>query len=110
MRFFRLKWLQRILLFPLLVLLSAGLVDLVEQQGDGEGELVIHATQFFGKLTSSLQESKIKFGFDVVSVSVVTALRKIISDDYISGVSIGRLPVYLPTYTSRGPPCLIAIL
>lgn len=110
MRFFRLKWLQRILLCPLLVLLIAGLVDSIEQQGDGEVELVIHATKFFGKLTSSLKENQGKYGFDVVSVPAVRILTRIISDDSIWESSVAPFSVNLPTYSSRGPPRFIAIL
>lgn len=110
MRFFRSTWLQRILLFLLLVLLSAGPFGFIEQQGDGKDELVIHNTQFLAKLSSFLQQPQIKYGFDVVHVSVVTIFKKIISDDYIPGTSFDPLSDDLSTHPSRGPPRLIAIL
>ena len=110
MRFLRSTWLQRILLFLLLVLLNAGPFGFIAQQGDGKDELVIHATQCFAKLSSPLQQPQIKYGFDVVHVSVVTIFKKIISDDYIPGTSFDPLSDDLPTHPSRGPPRLIAIL
>ncbi len=110
MRFFRSIWLQRILLFLWLFLLSAGPFDFIEEQGGGKDDLVIHATQFLAKLSSPLQQVQIKYGFDVVHVSVVTIFKKIISDDYIPGTSIDPLSVDLLTYPARGPPRLITIL
>ena len=110
MRFFRSTRLQRILIFLLLVLLSAGPFDFIEQQGDRKDEFVIHATQFLPELSSLLQQPQIKYGFDVVHVSVVTIFKKIISDDYIPGTSFDPLSDDLPTHPSRGPPRLITIL
>jgi hypothetical protein len=110
MRFFRSTWLQRILLFLLLVLLNAGPFGFIQQQGDGKDELVIHATQFLPELSSRLQQPQIKYSFDVVHVSVVTIFKKIISDDYIPGTSFDPISADLLTYPSRGPPRFIAIL
>lgn len=110
MRFFRSTWLQRVLPFLLLVLLNAGPFGFIQQQGDGKDEFVIHATQFLAKLSSLLQQPQIKYGFDVVHVSVVTIFKKIISDDYIPGTSFDPLSVDLLTYLSRGPPRLITLL
>ena len=110
MRFFRSTWLQRILLFVLLVLLSAGPFGFIEQQGDRKDEFVIHATQFLPELSSILQQPQINYGFDVVHVSVVTIFNKITSDDYIPGTSCDPLSADLLTYPSRGPPRLITIL
>ena len=94
----------------MLLLLSAGPFNFIEQQGNGKDELVIHATQFLAKLSSSVQQSKIKYGFDVVQFSVVTIFKKIISKDYIPGTSFDPLSTYLLTQPSRGPPRLITIL
>jgi len=110
MRFFRSTWLQRILLFLLLVLLNAGPFDFIKQQGEGKDEFVIHATQFLEELSSSLQQLQIKYGFDVVHVSVVPIFKKIISGDYIPGTVLDPLSVDLLTYPDRGPPHLITIL
>lgn len=110
MRFFRSTWLTRIAVFPLLALLNVGPFGITEQQGDGEGELVIHATQFLTKLSASLQQPKIKYGFDVVHVSVVTIFKKIISDDYILRTSFDPRSIDLRNSPSRGPPRLITIL
>ena len=110
MRFFRSTWIQRILLFLLLVLLNAGPFGFIEQQGDGKDELVIHAAQFLDRLNSSLQQPKIKYGFDVVQVSEVTIFKKNISGDYIPGTSFDPLSADFLTYPDRGPPRLIAIL
>ena len=110
MRFFRSTWLRRILLCLLLVLLSEGHFGFMAQQRDREDELVIHATQFLAKLSSPLQQLQIKYGFDVVHVSVVPIFTKIISDDYIPGTSFDPLSADRLTYPSRGPPRLIAIL
>ena len=99
------------LLFLLLVLLNAGPFGFIAQQGDGKDELVIHNnTQFPAKLSSFLQQLQIKYGFDVVHVSVVTIFKKIISDDYIPGTSFDPLSADFLTYPARGPPRLIIIL
>ncbi len=110
MRVFRSRWLQRVLLFLLLVLLSAGPVGFVEQEGDVKDELVIHGTQFLSKFSSLFQQPKIKYGFDVIQVSVVPVFKKIISEEYIPGTSFDPLSADFLTYPDRGPPRLIAIL
>jgi len=110
MRFFRSTWLQRMLLFLLLVLLNAGPFGFIAQQGDGKEQFVIHATQFLAKLSSPLQQLQIKYGFDVVLISVLTIFKKIISDDYIPGTSFDPLSADFLTYPDRGPPRLITIL
>jgi hypothetical protein len=110
MRFFRSTWLQRILLFLLMVLLGAGPFGFIAQQGDGKDEFVIHATQFLPKLSSLLKQFEIKYGFDVLHVSAVTIFKKTISADYISGTSFDHLSIDLITYLSRGPPRLITLL
>ena len=110
MRFFRSKWLQRIFLFLLLVLLNANPFDFVEQLGDGKDELVIHGTQFLAQLSSLFQQPKIKYGFDVIQVSVVPVFKKTISEEYIPGTSFDPLSADFFTYPDRGPPRLIAIL
>jgi hypothetical protein len=110
MRFFRSTWLQRILLFLLLVFLNASPFAYIEQQGDGKDELVIHATKSLAELSVTFQKLQIKYGFDAVHVSVVTIFKKIISDDYIPGTSFDPLSADLLTYPNRGPPHLITIL
>ena len=110
MRFFRSTWLQKTLLFLLLVLLSAGPFGFIEQEGDGKDDHVISSPYCFGKLSGQLRQIQIKYGFDVVHVSVVPTFNKIITEDYIPGTSFDPLSVDLLTYPSRGPPRLIAIL
>ena len=110
MRFFRSTWLQRILLFLLLVLLNARPFDYIEQQGDGKDELVIHSPRSLAELSVTFQKLQIKYGFDVVLVSVVTISKKIISENYLPGISFDPLSADLLTCLSRGPPRLIAIL
>jgi hypothetical protein len=110
MRFLRSTWLQRILLFLLLVLLNAGPFGFIEQQGDRKDEFILHATQFLTKLSSSLRQLQIKFGFDVVHVSVAPIFKKIISDNSIQLTSFDPLSADLLTYPDRGPPHLINIL
>jgi hypothetical protein len=110
MRFLRSTCLQRILLALILVLLIAGPFDFIKQEVEDDDELVIHATQLFTKLTCVLKEPQIKYRFDVVSVSAVTILKRICFDGYISRISVDPLSVDLLTYSSRGPPRLIAIL
>ena len=110
MRFFRSIWLQRILLFLLPVILSAGPFGLIEQQQRGKSELFIHAPQFLAELSARLEKPQIKYGFDVIRVSAVRILTKIISDDYIPGTSLDPLSADFLTYPDRGPPRLITIL
>jgi hypothetical protein len=110
MRFFRSTWLRRILLFLLLVLLSAGPFGYIEQQGGGKDGLVIHAPQFLAELSARFEQPQVKYGFDVVRVSAVTIFTKIISDDYVPGTSLDPLSADFLTYPDRGPPRLIAIL
>jgi len=109
MGFFRSKWLQRILPFLLLILLNAGPFIFVQQPSDREDELVIHAPEFFTKLSGSLQQLQIKYGLDVLYVSAIPILKKIISSDFIQGTSFDPLSAYLLTYPNRGPPCPIPI-
>ena len=110
MRFFRSKWLQRILLFLLLVLLSAGPFGFIEQEGDGKDDYVISSPYCFGKLNGQLRQIQIKYGFDVINVSLVSIITEIISGDYIPGTSLDPLSADFFTYPDRGPPRLIAIL
>ena len=110
MRFFRSTWLQRILLFVLLVLLSAGPFDFIEQQGDRKDEFVIHATQFLPELSSLLQQPQIKYGLDATRVSRIPIFTKIIQENYIPGTSFDPISTDLLTNLNRGPPRLIAIL
>ena len=110
MRFFRSIWLQRILFFLLLVVLNANSFDFVEQLVDGKDEFVIHGTQFLSKLSSLLQQPKIKYGFDVIHVSIVPVLKKIISEEYVPGTSFDPLSADFFTYPDRGPPRLMTIL
>lgn len=104
MRFFRSIWLQRILFFLLLILLNANSFDFVEQPGNGKDELVLHDTQFLSKLSSLLQQPKIKYGFDVIQVSVLPVFKKIISEEYIPGTSFDPLSADFFTYPDRAPP------
>jgi hypothetical protein len=97
------------LFFPLLLLLSAGPCDFIEQQVNGKDDLVIHATQILAKLSSSLQQPQIKYGFDVGLISTVSIFKKIISDDCILITSFVCLSSDLLNYSSRGPPRLITI-
>jgi hypothetical protein len=109
MRLFRATWLQRILLFLLLILLNTGPFGSIEQQGDRKDEFVIHAPQYLAEL-SSLRQLQIKYGFDVIHVSVVSVFKKIISDDYIPGTSFDPLIADLLTYPSRASPRLVTTL
>ena len=110
MRFFRSRWLQRILLLLLLVLLSTGPFGFIEQPGNRKDEFVIHTAQFLDKLSTSHRQIQIKYGFDAVHISVVPIFKKIISDDYIPGTSFDPLSADFLTYPDRGPPRFIAIL
>ena len=110
MRFFRSPWLQRILPFLLLVLLSAGPFGFIAPQGEGKVELVIHSPHFLAELCGSLQKIQINYGLDIVHVSAVTLYTKIISESYIPGTSFNPVSEDLLTNTSRGPPRLITIL
>ena len=110
MRFFRSIWLQRILLFLLLALLSAGPFGYIERQRGGKDELVIHAPRILAELSARLEKPQIKYGFDVIRVSAVTILTKIISEDYIPGTSHDPLSTDFLTYPDRGPPRLMTIL
>jgi hypothetical protein len=110
MRFFRSTWLQRILLFLLLVFLSAGPFGYIQQQGGGKGELIIHAPHSLAELSARLVQHQVKYGLDVIRVSAVTFFTKIISDDYIPGTSLDPLSADFITYPDRGPPRLSTIL
>ena len=110
MRFFRFTWLQRILPFLLLVLLSAGPFGFITQQRDGKDDLVIHSPQFLSELCGPLQKLQIEYGLDTAHVSAVTIFTKIISENYIPGTSFDPLSADLLPYHSRGPPRLITIL
>ena len=110
MRFFRSRWLQRILPYLLLVLLSAGPFGFIEQEGDGKDDYVISSPHCFGKLNGQLRQIQIKYGFDVINVSLVLIITESISGDSIPGTSFDPLSADFLTYPNRGPPRLIAIL
>ena len=110
MRFVRSPWLQRMLPFLLLVLLSAGPFGFIAPQGEGKVELVIHSPHFLAELCGSLQKIQINYGLDIVHVSAVTLYTKIISESYIPGTSFNPVSEDLLTNPSRGPPRLITIL
>jgi len=104
MKFFRSKWLQRILLFLFLILLNASSFDFIEKQGDRKDDFIIQAPHLQAKFDSTFQKLQIKYGFDVVQVSVVTIFKKIISQDYIPGTSFDPLSADILTCLSRSPP------
>jgi hypothetical protein len=99
------------LLFLLLVLLNASPFGFIQQKKeDGKSEFVIHSPQSLAELNVTFQKLQIKYGFDVIHISVVPTFNKIISEDYIPGISFNPLSANLLTYPSRGPPRLITIL
>ena len=110
MRFFRSTWLQRILPFLLLVLLSAGPFGFIAPQGEGKDELVIHSPHFLAELCGSFQKIQINYGPDAAHVSTVTLFTKIVSENYIPGTSFDPISNDLLTNPDRGPPRLITIL
>jgi hypothetical protein len=107
MRFFRTKWLKRVLLLLLPLLLNAGSFGFIDQGCCGKKEVYIHAGQFLDRISSSVRQLQIKYGFDAVHVSVVPIFKKIISADYIPGTSFDPMSADLLTHSSRGPPSLI---
>ena len=110
MRLFQLTWLQRILPFLLSVLLTAGPLVVIEKPVNGQDEPVIQTTKLQDKVSSSLRQLQIKYGFDVIYVSVVPIIRRILSDDYIAGTSFDPISPDLKKYPYRGPPRFIAVL
>jgi len=110
MRFFRSTWLQRILLFLLLVLLSAGPFGFIEQEGDENDDQVISSPYRFGKLNSQFRQIEIKYRFDIVNVSVAPIITTIISEDCKSGTFFVHFSVDPIAHSSRGPPRLITNL
>lgn len=110
MKFFRSKWLQRILLFLFLILLNASPFDFTEKQGDKKDDFIIQTPHLPAKLDSTFQKIQIKYGFDVLQVSVVTLFKKIISQDYIPGTSFDPLSAEILTCLSRSPPYLMTML
>jgi hypothetical protein len=93
-----------------MVLLSAGPFGFIEQEGDGKDDYVISSPYCFGKLNGQLRQIQIKYGFDVINVSLVSIITEIISGDYIQGKSFDPLSADFLTYPDRGPPRLMAIL
>lgn len=110
MRFFRSTWLQRTLLVLFLVSINAGSFGFIGQLCDSKDDLSIHAERFPAELKSLCQQNKFKCGFDVIPVSIETVFKKTISDDFIPGISYDPFRVNLRSFSSRGPPRLIAVL
>ncbi len=110
MRFFRSRWLQRILPFLLLVLLNASSFGFIVQQGEVKHDFVIHSPQFLPELCGSLQKIQINYGLDATHVSTITLFTKIVSENYIPGTSFNPVSEDLLTNPDRGPPRLITIL
>ena len=93
-----------------MVLLSADPFDFIEQQWDGENEVVICSPQCLAELSSPLQQRQIKCKIDVVHVSVLPNVKKIISIDYILETSFDAISTDLLTNPDRGPPHIITIV
>ena len=110
MRFFRSPWLQRILPFLLLVLLSVGSFGFIAQPADRKQDLFIHSPHFLAELCGSLQKIQINYGLDATHVSVVTIFTQIISENYNPGTSFNPVSEDFLTNPDRGPPRLITIL
>jgi hypothetical protein len=110
MRIFRSKRLKRVLLLLLAILLNAGSFGFIGQECSGNKEVYIHTGQFLKKISSSVRQLQIKYGFDAVHVSVVPIIKKIISAEYFPGTSFDPISADLLTHSSRGPPCLISRL
>lgn len=104
MSFFRSTLLRRILFCLLLVLLSAGPFGFVEKQGDKVDDQVISSPYSFGKLNGHFRQIQIKYGFDVIYVSLVPTYNRIVSETYITGTSFDPLSADFFTYPDRGPP------
>jgi tetrahydromethanopterin S-methyltransferase subunit B len=98
------------LLFLLPVLLNAGPLVVIEQPVNEKDGPVIQVARFQDKVSSSLRQLQIKYGFDVVYVSVVPVIRQILSGDSIAGTSFDPTSPDLRNYPDRGPPHLSAIL
>jgi hypothetical protein len=110
MRLFRSTRLQRIVIFLLLVLLSAGPIDFSEQQWDGKDEIVICSAQCLAELSSPLRQHQNSCKFDVAHIAVLPNLIKIISVEYILGTSFDSISTDLLPNPDRGPPPIITIL
>jgi len=91
-------------------LLNVNPVAYIEQESDGKDESVIHSLQFLAEHSIALHKNQIKYGFDVVQVSVVPIFKKIISENYVRGTSFDPVSTDLLTNPNRGPPRLITIL
>gem|GEM_PF-2017658 len=110
MRFFRSTWLERVLLFLLPVLLNVGPIVIIEQPVNEKDGSVIQVARFQDKVSSSLRQLQIKYGFDVVYISLVPVIRQILSGDYIEGTSFDPISPDLRNYPDRGPPHRSAVL
>lgn len=93
-----------------MVLLSAGPFDFIEQQWDGENEVVICSPQCLAELSYPLRQHQNNCKFDVAHVSVLPNLIKIISVDYILETSFDPISTDLLSNPDRGPPHIITIL
>lgn len=110
MRLFRSTWLQRIMTFLLLVLLSICPFDYIEQSWAEENEFIICSPHCLAKLSSTRQKPPLKCNFDVVPVSVLPNFTKFISADYILGMFFNLTFTNFITNVDRGPPRIAVIL
>jgi len=110
MSFFRSSWLQRILSSLLLVLLSAGPFNFIEQQENEKKVTVICSTQCIQEFVSVRYYSQTKFKSDVVFNSVLPNFTEIILADYILGKFFDPISRNHFTSPDRGPPSLNNVL
>lgn len=110
MRFFLSRRLNRIILFPLMILLNASPFAFIEQQGSGKDLSVIHSPQCLAELSGSSQKPPIKYSLYATNLLVVAISKETIPENYFPGTSFDPLSSDLLTYPDRGPPRLTTIL
>jgi len=104
MKLFRSVRLKKILIFLLLVLLNAGPFGFVKQHEDVKRESFISSPYYFDELSCQVRQLEIKYGFDVIHISVLPIITRIISADYIIGIFYDSLSTDFLTNPDRAPP------
>jgi hypothetical protein len=113
MRFFRSKWLQRILIFLFLILLNASGFSFVAKDGQWKNETFLHVLYHrpcLSKINSSTEKFQIRYVFDLFNIYVETEFKKTISRNYIIEKASDPVSFDLLTYLKRGPPQSIILI
>ena len=110
MRFFRTGWLKKPLPFLLLALLCAQPICAGEQPcgGDDQDSFFLRTAQYFETISASLRMLQIKYGHDVIPLSIAPVFWGVLSERNEDGGFIAPATAVFFANRYRGPPWITA--